>query len=150
MPTFDTPEPISVTLELGIADIRVAATDRRDTVVDVQPSDPSKKSDVAAAQQTRVEYANGAPARQVAEGVAAVVALGPRRNGIDRRAHRVAVGLRRARGRRRRGSSLHGTDRRVPLPDRASETSCSSAPVRWSSRPAPAPSRSRRSPARPR
>ncbi len=60
MPTFDTPEPISVTLELAIADIRVAATDRRDTVVDVRPSDPSKKSDVAAARQTRVEYANGA------------------------------------------------------------------------------------------
>jgi len=60
MPTFDTPEPISVTLDLGVADIQVAATDRLDTVVDVQPSDPSKKKDVAAAEQTRVEYANGA------------------------------------------------------------------------------------------
>src|SRR5262245_36930431 len=59
MPTFDTPEPISVTLELGVADIRVAATGRPDTVVDVQPSDPSKKADVAVAEQTRVEYANG-------------------------------------------------------------------------------------------
>jgi hypothetical protein len=60
MPTFDTPEPISVTLELGVADVQVAATDRPDTVVDVRPSDPSKKADVAAAQQTRVEYSNGA------------------------------------------------------------------------------------------
>lgn len=59
MTTFDTPEPISVTLELGVADIQVAATDRRDTVVDVQPSDPAKKNDVAAAEQTRVEFANG-------------------------------------------------------------------------------------------
>jgi hypothetical protein len=59
MPTFDTPEPISVTLELGVADTQVAATDRRDTVVDVRPSDPSKKSDVDAARQTRVEFENG-------------------------------------------------------------------------------------------
>ena len=57
--TFDTPNPISVTLELAAAQIEVVATDRRDTVVDVQPTDPSKKSDVAAARQTRVEYANG-------------------------------------------------------------------------------------------
>src|SRR4029077_173201 len=42
-----------------IADVRVAATDRRDAVVDVQPSDPSSKADVAAARQTRVEFANG-------------------------------------------------------------------------------------------
>ena len=58
--TFDTPDPISVTLELAAAQIQVVASDRRTTVVDVRPSDPSKKSDVAAARQTRVEYANGA------------------------------------------------------------------------------------------
>jgi hypothetical protein len=46
MPTFDTPEPISVAVDLGVAD--------------VQPSDPAKKADVAAAKQTRVEFANGA------------------------------------------------------------------------------------------
>jgi DUF4097 and DUF4098 domain-containing protein YvlB len=59
MPTFDTPEPISVTLELGVGDIRIVASDRTDTVVDVRPSDPAKKCDVTAAEQTRVEYANG-------------------------------------------------------------------------------------------
>ncbi len=59
MPTFDTPEPISVTLELGLGDVRIVASDCTDTVVDVRPSDPSKKSDVAAARQTRVEYARG-------------------------------------------------------------------------------------------
>jgi DUF4097 and DUF4098 domain-containing protein YvlB len=59
MPTFDTPEPISVTLELGIAHVRIVAADRPDTVVEVRPSDPSKKSDVAAAADTRVEYADG-------------------------------------------------------------------------------------------
>jgi DUF4097 and DUF4098 domain-containing protein YvlB len=59
MPTFDTPAPISVTVELGVGDLRVTATDRTDTVVEVRPSDPAKKSDVAAAEQTRVDYANG-------------------------------------------------------------------------------------------
>ena len=59
MPTFDTPEPISVSLELGVGDMRIEATDRTDTVVEVRPSDPEKEEDVAAAEQTRVEYANG-------------------------------------------------------------------------------------------
>src|SRR5688572_12589195 len=59
MPTFDTPEPISVSLELGVGDVRLDATDRVDTVVEVRPSDPSKEEDVAAAEETRVEYANG-------------------------------------------------------------------------------------------
>ena len=59
MPTFETPEPISVTLEVGVGDIRIVASDRTDTVVDVRPSDPAKKPDVTAAEQTRVEYANG-------------------------------------------------------------------------------------------
>ena len=59
MPTFDTPEPISVTLEVGVGDIRIVASDRTDTIVDVRPSDPANRSDVTAAEQTRVEYANG-------------------------------------------------------------------------------------------
>lgn len=59
MPIFDTPEPISVTLEVGVGDIRVVASDRTDTVVAVRPSDPGRKSDVTAAEQTIVEYASG-------------------------------------------------------------------------------------------
>ncbi len=59
MPTFDTPEPISVNVELGVGDIRIVASDRTDTVVEVRPSDPTKKSHVTAAEQTRVEYAGG-------------------------------------------------------------------------------------------
>ena len=39
MPTFDTPEPISVTLDLGVGDVRITASDRADTVVEVRPSD---------------------------------------------------------------------------------------------------------------
>lgn len=59
MTTFETPEPISVTVELGVGDMRMAASDRTDTVVAVSPSDPAKKGDVSAAEQTSVEFANG-------------------------------------------------------------------------------------------
>jgi DUF4097 and DUF4098 domain-containing protein YvlB len=59
MPVFDTPEPISVTVELGVGDIRIVASDRADTIVEVRPSDETKKSDVTAAERTRVEYAGG-------------------------------------------------------------------------------------------
>jgi hypothetical protein len=59
MPTFDTPEPISVSIAISVGDIRIAATDRRDTVVEVRPSDVAKPSDVREAEQTHVEYADG-------------------------------------------------------------------------------------------
>lgn len=59
MPTFETPEPISVTLELVVGDIRIVTGDRIDSAVEVRPSDASKQSDVTAAEQTRVEYAGG-------------------------------------------------------------------------------------------
>jgi hypothetical protein len=59
MPTFNTPEPIDVTVELGVGDIRIVASDRIDTVVEVRPSDRTKRSDVMAAERSRVEYANG-------------------------------------------------------------------------------------------
>lgn len=59
MPTFDTPEPISVTIELGVGNVRLTASDRTDTVVEVRPTDESDESDVKAADQTRVEYADG-------------------------------------------------------------------------------------------
>ncbi|WP_030435720.1 DUF4097 family beta strand repeat-containing protein [Actinoplanes subtropicus] len=59
MPTFDTPEPITVTLEIGVADLRIIASERTDTVVEVRPSDDSDESDVQAAQQVRVDLAHG-------------------------------------------------------------------------------------------
>ena len=59
MPTFDTPDPISVTLEIGVGDIRITASDRSDTVVEVRPSDGARKADVDVAEQTRVELAAG-------------------------------------------------------------------------------------------
>jgi Putative adhesin len=59
MPTFETREPISVTVDLGVGDVRIAASDRTDTSVEVRPSDPARRVDVTAAAQTRVEFANG-------------------------------------------------------------------------------------------
>jgi DUF4097 and DUF4098 domain-containing protein YvlB len=59
MPEYETPEPISVTLELGTGNVRITASNRSDTVVEVRPSDEADESDVKAAQQVRVDYANG-------------------------------------------------------------------------------------------
>lgn len=59
MPMFATPQPITVTIELGVADLRIIASDRTDTTVEVRPSNDSRAADVTAAERTRVEYANG-------------------------------------------------------------------------------------------
>jgi hypothetical protein len=59
MSTFQTPEPISVTVDLSAGDVRITASDRADTVVQVRPRNKSNDSDVQAAQQVRVDYANG-------------------------------------------------------------------------------------------
>lgn len=59
MPTFDTPEPTSLAVNLSVGDVSIVAGDRHDTVVDVRPSDPSVDLDVRAAEQTRVEHTGG-------------------------------------------------------------------------------------------
>ncbi|MGW0841101.1 DUF4097 family beta strand repeat-containing protein [Streptomyces sp. NPDC002787] len=59
MPSFDTPEPISVTAHVGAGSIQFTASDRLDTVVEVRPGDPKRDKDVRAAEQTEVTYASG-------------------------------------------------------------------------------------------
>lgn len=60
MPSFETPEPISATIDLGtVGELLVVASDRTDTVVEVRPSDESDASDVQTAQRVRVDYTNG-------------------------------------------------------------------------------------------
>jgi DUF4097 and DUF4098 domain-containing protein YvlB len=59
MPNFDTAEPIAVALEISAGNIRITASDRTDTAVEVRPTDPTDESDIKAAQQVRVDYANG-------------------------------------------------------------------------------------------
>ena len=60
MTIFQTPGPISVSLEFGVGDIRLVASDLGETVVEVKPTDPAKKGDVNAANETQIEYASGA------------------------------------------------------------------------------------------
>jgi len=59
MPSFDTPEPISVTAYVYAGSIQFTAGDRLDTVVEVRPRAPKKDLDVRAADQTEVAYASG-------------------------------------------------------------------------------------------
>src|SRR5271165_5158326 len=74
MPTFSTPEPIPATIDLAAGDVRVLASDRSDTVVEVRPSTSSHEPDVRAAEQTRVEYA-----------AAGLLIKGPRQLGLGLR-----------------------------------------------------------------
>lgn len=57
--SFDTPGPISATVDIVLGDIRFIASDRADTVVEVRPVDPSWELDVKAAEQADVEFADG-------------------------------------------------------------------------------------------
>lgn len=59
MPSFDTPQPISVNAHVEAGTIQFAAADRADTLVDVAPRDPKKDHDVRAADQTEVTYVSG-------------------------------------------------------------------------------------------
>lgn len=60
MPSFDTPEPISVAAHVEAGSILFAAGEGPTTVVDVRPRDPERDQDVRTAGQTGVTYAGGA------------------------------------------------------------------------------------------
>jgi DUF4097 and DUF4098 domain-containing protein YvlB len=59
MPTFETDQPIVLSIEMSQAVVHVIATDRTDTVVAVNPSDRDRPGDVEAAKETAVDFANG-------------------------------------------------------------------------------------------
>ena len=59
MPAFDTPQPILAEVDVVTAEVRIRASERATTSVDVVPTDPSNPEDVKFAEQTRVEYADG-------------------------------------------------------------------------------------------
>ena len=59
MPNFETPQPITAVIEIAAGSIRLVASDRDDTVVEVRPRDESRPHDVKAAQQTRIDFSNG-------------------------------------------------------------------------------------------
>ena len=59
MPRYDTPEPISVSLELLVGNVDIQASERTDTVVEVRPTDPNDNSNVRAAEETTVAFSDG-------------------------------------------------------------------------------------------
>ncbi|MGV0742176.1 DUF4097 family beta strand repeat-containing protein [Mycolicibacterium sp. XJ870] len=59
MTTFQTPEPITAVVEVVAGAVRLVASDRDDTIVEVRPRDPNRASDVRVAEQARVECHNG-------------------------------------------------------------------------------------------
>ncbi|MFI2648563.1 DUF4097 family beta strand repeat-containing protein [Micromonospora fulviviridis] len=59
MPTFATPAPVTATVEVAGAQVRVTASDRTDTVVLVEPIDAASRKDVKVAEKTKVDFAGG-------------------------------------------------------------------------------------------
>lgn len=59
MPTFQTPQPIVVAVDVPCGDVTVIASDRADAVVEVRPADASSKADMRAAEQVQVDFVNG-------------------------------------------------------------------------------------------
>ncbi|WP_158842544.1 DUF4097 family beta strand repeat-containing protein [Saccharothrix deserti] len=59
MPSFSTPEPITLTLDVAVGDARIVAGERDDTVVEVNPGDPDNGNDVKAAEGTTVDFTAG-------------------------------------------------------------------------------------------
>ncbi|MEV7040658.1 DUF4097 family beta strand repeat-containing protein [Amycolatopsis sp. NPDC051061] len=59
MRTFATAAPITAVFDFPAGRVRLAATDRADTTVEVRPADPGKNRDVKAAEQTTVTFADG-------------------------------------------------------------------------------------------
>ena len=58
MPTFDTPNPITATIDLAFGGVRITAGDRSDTIVEVHPSDAGNAEDGKVAELTRVQFEN--------------------------------------------------------------------------------------------
>ncbi|MFB7370609.1 DUF4097 family beta strand repeat-containing protein [Streptomyces sp. NPDC056222] len=60
MQKFDTPAPVSTVLDIPAGRVQIIAADRTDTTVEIRPANASKSRDVKAAEQTTVEYTDGA------------------------------------------------------------------------------------------
>ena len=56
MPTYNTPTPIDLAINLPVGAIEVFAGDRADTVVTVSPTNPAKAVDRRGAEETKVDF----------------------------------------------------------------------------------------------
>jgi DUF4097 and DUF4098 domain-containing protein YvlB len=59
VPTFDSPRPVTVRIDLPAGSVRIRGEERTTTSVDVRPDDPGNDAAVRAAEQTRVSFADG-------------------------------------------------------------------------------------------
>ncbi|MFE0174981.1 DUF4097 family beta strand repeat-containing protein [Streptomyces sp. NPDC059002] len=59
MPTFDTPAPVCVVLSLAFGQVRVVASDRAETSVEVYPRDRYDQADMQAAEHLHVDCTDG-------------------------------------------------------------------------------------------
>lgn len=59
MPTFTTPDPITATVQVAGARVRITASDRPDTVVRVEPIDEASRSDIKVAEKTKIDLTDG-------------------------------------------------------------------------------------------
>jgi len=56
MPTFSTPQPIDLAINVPVGAIDIVASDRGDAVVTVSPTNPDKAVDRRGAEETKVEF----------------------------------------------------------------------------------------------
>lgn len=59
MPSYETDQPIVLSIELSQGMVHVIATDRTDTVVSVSPTDRARPADVEESEKTIIDMANG-------------------------------------------------------------------------------------------
>ena len=96
MPTFDTPEPISATIDLAFGDVRISAGDRGATVVDGAPQRRIQRGGRQGRRADPRRVRGRAAARQ---GPEAALLVEQERRRVDRRDDRAARRLARARHR---------------------------------------------------
>lgn len=56
MPTYETPNPIDIAIRMPVGAVEIIASDRKDTVVTVSPTNPAKAVDIRGAEETKVEF----------------------------------------------------------------------------------------------
>jgi DUF4097 and DUF4098 domain-containing protein YvlB len=59
MPRYQSSGPVSVSVEIGAGSVHVVAGEGGDVLAEAVPSDPARHADVTAADQTRIEFADG-------------------------------------------------------------------------------------------
>lgn len=77
MPVFETPEPIAVDIDI-VGRVRIIASDRADTAVEVLPADPADDAGLRAAEATTVEFSGGRLVVERSKQGALASLIGPR------------------------------------------------------------------------